>query len=182
MPPKRGRPPGPRNTPRTLSRVQGTPGVSGLDDSHQSPSPATPRADDRVRFALTPGPVKYSTSYGSPTAQVSVRRVKAATAIRSIGSALNDLQAADNEDAQARRARLAAEARSRGEPEPSTDPAQRWPAAEEHDSEQDEDEDFIEASRDMPPPPAPRRSQRSVTGSSSGANNQRMSGRNPRYC
>ncbi|KUI63777.1 hypothetical protein VM1G_10574 [Cytospora mali] len=178
MPPKRGRPPGRRSTPRAASRARGTPGPSGLDGSPDSRSPAPPSSESRVRVQRTPGPSKYSTSYGSPAALTAIRRVNTGSAIGSIGGAINNVQNADEEDRQNHTARLAAEARSRGQPAPAQAPARRQPAVEEDDSDRDGFDSPNQALRQMPPPPLPglaprRQSQRAAARSGSAANSQR---------
>lgn len=174
MPPKRGRPAGRRGTTRAPSRARGTPGPSGLDDSRES----TPSSESKVRVQRTPGPAKYSTSYGSPATQTVFRRINTGSAIGSIGSALDGLQTADEEDRRSHATRLAAEARSRGERAPRQAPAAREPpAVEEGESENYGDDGADQASQAMPPPPAPaprtRQSQRNATVASG---NQRKSG------
>ncbi|ROW04513.1 hypothetical protein VMCG_05023 [Cytospora schulzeri] len=168
MPPKRGRPAGRRGTPRAASRARGTPGPSGLDGSRESQSPAPPSSEARVRVQRTPGPAKYSTSYGSPSTLTALRRVNTGSAIGSIGNALNELQDADEEDHQNHTTRLAAEARSKGEPAPRQAPARKPPAVEEDDSDDDGVDGADQASQAMPPPPPPaprtRQTQRSTAG------------------
>lgn len=180
MPPKRGRPAGRGRggTPRAASRARGTPGPSGLDGSRESQSPAPSSSETRARVR-TPGPAKYSTSYGSPATLTAFRRVNAGSAIGSIGSALDNIQNADEEDRQSRTARLAAEAKSRGGPAPRQLSAQSPPPAEEEDSDNDSDRGLAQASRTMPPPPLPlpSQSQRLTRRSASAANTASDAGR-----
>ena len=172
MPPKRGRPPGRgRGTPRATSRARGTPGPSSLDGSRESQSPAPSNSEARVRVQMTPGPAKYSTSYGSPATLTAVRRVKTGSAIGSIGNAIKNVQTANEKDRQTHTERLAAEARSRGEPAPTQEAAQRPPTVEEGEPDDDEDSGLDQLSQAMPPPPRPRQSQR-LAKASSAANTQ----------
>lgn len=132
MPPKRGRG-GARGGSRATSRASATPGPSEVSRD-ASPFDPTRRAQ------RTPGPPRFSSSYGSPVVLTSRRIFTGGSAAGAIDAALRTVQDANDVDS-----------RTRDAPESEDDEAY-VPGG-------DEDEDAMA----MPPPPLPRQRKPNLT-------------------
>ncbi|KAJ4417480.1 hypothetical protein N0V82_006144 [Gnomoniopsis sp. IMI 355080] len=170
MPPKRGRGGGgARGGARAASRTPG-------------PRESTPFSP-ALRSQQTPGPPRFSTSYGSPAVLTGSRGYRSGGAANAISNALDSVQAADRQDRALRNAEEEEESvdsldESRGDadagaPSESAAPVSRQAptnasrrgqqraAAYESDSQDTDEED---AATSMPPPPLPF--QRGMNGNS----------------
>lgn len=116
---------------RGSSRARGTPGPSGLDGTREA-TPTLPM----TRSVGTPGPSRFSTSYGSPVVLTGSRAFSGRSATNAIGAAVQNVQDANEQDRQSRAEREASNAPYRDD-----------------DAVISEDHDNAGA---MPPPPRPR--------------------------
>lgn len=93
----------------------------------------TPAPDSRSRVQRTPGPTRFSSSYGSPAMLAGNRSPISSSAVGGLGNAIRTVQDSTSADRRTRAARRSAEASSQGaHPPPNQNaaaPSSQGPAA-----------------------------------------------------